>query len=241
VNVSEVDAVTTSLPGDEAARWHAQRVAFQQVVSACVAVSGCEAVTFWGFSDEYSWLNENSAQDALLFDRSDQPKPAYVGVMHGFAGRSPRLGANLVRNADFSAGQEEWSASAGQLTVAPAEGLAGNAACVSGRAVEADGLVQEDLLAALGTGGPHTFSAMVRASAASTVTAAFSISESGEEDVAQSIAFIDVDAGVWTLLNGDLGVGFEGAPDALRLTLSGPDAGVELCVADVALSPLIVD
>jgi hypothetical protein len=73
------------------------------------------------------------------------------------------------------------------------------------------------------------------------VEAALLIEQSGEEDLERLITSIDVEPGAWTLLNGDFGVGFEGTPDAVSLTISGPDAGIDLCVADAMLQPLTVD
>ncbi|WP_437751913.1 endo-1,4-beta-xylanase [Sorangium sp. So ce1389] len=51
VNISELDARTLLLPGTRDSRWQAQRLACQQIAGACVVEPGCEAVTFWGFTD----------------------------------------------------------------------------------------------------------------------------------------------------------------------------------------------
>jgi GH35 family endo-1,4-beta-xylanase len=241
VNISEVDALTSLMPGSQLERWHVQRVAFQQIVSACVAVDGCEAITFWGFSDNYSWLNENSEQDPLLFDRNNQVKPAYEGVVHGLAGRRVRYGTNLLRNGDFSGGDDQWSAAGGQLTVSAAVDRDGNAACVSDREYDTDGLVQADLLSSLTAGTPYSFATMVRTSEASTVEASLLIERDGEENLERNITALDAAGGTWTLLNGDFGFGVDGTPTSVSLTLSGPDADVELCVSDVVLQQVTMD
>ena len=45
-----------------------------------------ESVTFWGLSDDRSWLNsENSAKYPLLFDLNLNPKPAFFGVLQDSA------------------------------------------------------------------------------------------------------------------------------------------------------------
>ena len=45
-----------------------------------------ESVTFWGLSDDRSWLNsENSAKYPLLFDMNLNPKPAFFGVLQDSA------------------------------------------------------------------------------------------------------------------------------------------------------------
>ena len=97
VNVSELDARTLLMPGTQDARWQAQRIAFQQVVGACVVEPACEAITFWGFTDRYSWINaDGDPDDPLPFDRSYMPKPATDGILDGLAGLLPKRGDNLV-------------------------------------------------------------------------------------------------------------------------------------------------
>lgn len=241
VNISEVDARTRAVPGNEASRWQAERVAFQQIVGACAVEPGCEAITFWGVTDQYSWLNDDGPEDGLIYDRSYLEKPAYRGVMDGLAGFLPTRGANRLTNADFAAGSEAWSAVGGQLAVGPAQGRVGNAGCVRGRSGATDGIVQDDLLDDLAVGGPLTFSTWVRASASSTVDASLLITETGAEPYEFNVATIVVPSGAWIELNGNLTLGFEVAPTAIGLKVHGPGAGVELCVADVRLQPLSVD
>jgi len=241
VNISEVDARTKLLPGDQETRWHAQRIAFQQIVGSCTVEPACEAVTFWGFSDNYSWINDEGPEDPLIYDRGNIAKPAYDGVMDGLIGRLPVRGANAVSNADFSSGQTGWSASGGQLSVGAAQGRDGNAACLTGRGSDADGIVQNDLLGAVADGGPMSFAAWVRLSAAATIDAALLIEQSGaasqEFNIATNAA---VPAGTWIELSGYLGLGFEGTPTAVSLKIDGPGSGIELCVADVRLQPLSI-
>ena len=99
-----------AMPGTQDARWAAQRIAFQQVVGACVVEPACEAITFWGFTDRYSWINADAdPDDPLPFDCSYMPKPAYDGVLDGLAGLLPKRGDNLVGNGDFSAGADGWA------------------------------------------------------------------------------------------------------------------------------------
>lgn len=46
-------------------------------------------VTFWGFTDARSWINEagQGLDYPLLIDENYQPKPAYWGVMDALLGR----------------------------------------------------------------------------------------------------------------------------------------------------------
>ena len=240
VNISEVDARTKNVPGSQEARWLMERIAFQQVVGSCVVEPGCEAITFWGVTDNYSWINEEGEEDPLLFDRSYMRKPAYEGALDGFLGLLPVRGANLVANSDFAGGATGWEATAGELTVAAAEGGTGNAACITGRSDVGDGLLQADLLEALQSGGPLAFSAMVRVDAASSVEAALLIVEGGEEREF-NIASRAIAADQWLELSGYLGLGFEQAPSAISLKLYGPASGVGLCATAVQLRPLTVE
>jgi hypothetical protein len=66
-------------------------------------------------------------------------------------------------------------------TSALPNGRDGNAACVSGRTSASDGILQNELLSALGSGGPMAFSAQVRVDSAATVEAALLIVEGGSE------------------------------------------------------------
>lgn len=241
VNISEVDVRDTMLPGTPESRALAQRIAYQQIVGACALEPACEGITFWGFTDNYSWLLDEGDFYPLLFDGSYQKKPAYLGVLDGLAGKLPVRGTNLLTNAAFAEGATAWSVSSGTLTVAAATDREGNAACVDGRAATGDGLVQTDLLGKAPSGGPMSFSAWVRASADATVDASLLLEETGTAATESNIATIKVKANTWTALSGYLGVGFAAAPVSLGLKIHGPEANVQVCVADVALQPLSVE
>jgi endo-1,4-beta-xylanase len=88
VNISEMDMQIATLPGDLPSRLAVQRQAYFDMVSACVAVAGCEAVTFWGFTDRYSWIDSTFGVDdaPLLFDDLLAKKPAYDGVAQALRG-----------------------------------------------------------------------------------------------------------------------------------------------------------
>jgi endo-1,4-beta-xylanase len=71
-----------------------QKVRFHDIVAACVSQPNCTAVTFWGITDKYSWLNDldlgctgTETPRPLLFDDNYQKKPAYSGVMDALLGR----------------------------------------------------------------------------------------------------------------------------------------------------------
>jgi endo-1,4-beta-xylanase len=88
VNISEMDVQIRGLAGDTATRLQRQREVYREVVGVCVAQPRCDAVTFWGFTDAHSWIDEFfGADDPLLFDEEYHAKPAFFGVEDAFLGR----------------------------------------------------------------------------------------------------------------------------------------------------------
>lgn len=238
VNISELDARTLLMPGDGDSRRRAQRIAFQQVVSACVSEPGCEGVTLWGFTDRYTWINDEGGEpdEPLIFDRDYRRKPAYRGVLDGLSGALPALGDNLVSNGDFAAGTEAWAA-AGELSIRAAMDRSGAAACVSDQEA---GLVQEGLLPALAQGGPFSFAAFVRVEAAgeATIDAELVVEDDTGETRTLSVATLTAQGQEWREIAGYVGLGFEPMPSGIALRIFGSSADAELCIADVRLQPL---
>ena len=82
VNISEMDVRIARVPADASARLEEQRRAYHDVVAVCVAEPRCVGVTFWGFTDAHSWVDQAfGPDDPLLFDDSYRAKPAYYGVL----------------------------------------------------------------------------------------------------------------------------------------------------------------
>ena len=241
VNISEADARTVLMPGDRESRWHAQQLAFQQIVGVCATEPACEAITLWGFTDKFTWINDDSPEpdDPLVFDRDYVAKPAYEGVLAGLAGELPTLGENLVANGDFSEGSEGWSVTAGTLDVVDASERSGAAACASERSADTDGLRQTELTQELEQGGALAFSAWVRlGEGEATIEAALNVQTADAESEQLSLASGTARAGEWTQLSGYFGVAFEAEPTAIELVLYGPPAGVEICISDVEIRRL---
>ncbi|WP_437578886.1 endo-1,4-beta-xylanase [Sorangium sp. So ce887] len=241
VNISELDARTLLMPGTRDSRWQAQRLAFQQIVGACVVEPGCEAVTFWGFTDKYSWINDDGEpDDALLYDREYGAKPAYDGALDGLRGLLPVVGENLLQNGDFTGGDAGWVATGGELSVDAAGEREGFAGCVSGRTDASHGLSQGALVEPLSLGGSFSFSSWVRVGGAGdeTVNAALTVTEEGQEPRVLSVATVVAHDSRWIELAGYFSPGVNAAPVRIELTLNGPSADVELCVADVKIQPL---
>ena len=76
-----------------------ERTQYHDIVAACVAQPACAAVTVWGITDKFSWLDisVNSSSNAgcatgqlplpLLWDDNYAKKSAYTGVMDALLGR----------------------------------------------------------------------------------------------------------------------------------------------------------
>lgn len=84
VELTEVDIVLRGT-GSEAARLERQRQDYFDMSSACLAVEACRRITFWGFTDRHSWIN-NAFEPGLAplpFDENYGRKPAYFGLRDG--------------------------------------------------------------------------------------------------------------------------------------------------------------
>jgi endo-1,4-beta-xylanase len=72
-----------------------QQTRFYDIVKACMTLPKCTAVTFWGITDKYSWLNSRTdlgctaseTPRPLLWDDNYGKKLAYTGVMDALLGR----------------------------------------------------------------------------------------------------------------------------------------------------------
>lgn len=84
VNISEMDLSIARYPGELPARLKAQADVYAGIVRACAKEKGFTGVTFWGYSDRYSWLNWRGGKSTkalpLLFDADMKPKPALFAV-----------------------------------------------------------------------------------------------------------------------------------------------------------------
>jgi endo-1,4-beta-xylanase len=92
IHITEMDVLTEGLPGSQAERLEAQARLYGEIVTACLAVTACRAIVFWGATDHHSWIPQFTGEpDApLLFDHDGRPKPAYAAV--AAAVRSRRRG-----------------------------------------------------------------------------------------------------------------------------------------------------
>jgi endo-1,4-beta-xylanase len=95
VNISELDVSLCSVSGDQATKFEVQRQRYREVVATCLAASKCHAVTLWGVTDKYSWLNKfapctNPDQTGnpwgLPWDDAYAKKPAWAGIVDALRG-----------------------------------------------------------------------------------------------------------------------------------------------------------
>ena len=87
VQITELD-IRTSTPASAAAL-QTQAQNYRDVFALCVQQPACDMIVMWGFTDRSSWIPSTFAGqgDALLFDASFQPKPAYTSVLDYLSGR----------------------------------------------------------------------------------------------------------------------------------------------------------
>ncbi len=94
VEITEMDVPVGEMHGELAQKLAQQERLTHDIVAACVAVSGCSGVTFWGFTDRYSWLNAprwarlfgRGPHRPLPFDEAYAAKPMAAGIAAALAG-----------------------------------------------------------------------------------------------------------------------------------------------------------
>jgi len=113
VNISELDVQVRNVIGTRADKLALQKQIYHRVVAACTATPLCEAVTTWGYTDKYSWIDATfGADDPLELDDNYGRKPAYYAMVDGFEGvpTDPEgTPPNLIANSSFEVGSDGWS------------------------------------------------------------------------------------------------------------------------------------
>jgi len=95
VELTEMDVPVGEIEGADAQKLEQQRMLTHDIVAACVAVPQCSGITFWGFTDRYSWLNDprwgalrgRLPHRPLPFDADYRPKPMVAAIGEALAGR----------------------------------------------------------------------------------------------------------------------------------------------------------
>lgn len=85
VAITELD-IRMTLPAT-AAKLAQQKTDYQNVIKACKNVKACVGVTIWDITDKYSWIPSvfPGQGAALPWDENLKKKPAYDGIVAGFA------------------------------------------------------------------------------------------------------------------------------------------------------------
>jgi endo-1,4-beta-xylanase len=83
VNISEMDVRVSNVDATPERKLSVQREVYHDVVAICATEPECDAVTFWGFTDAFTWVDSFFGPNnyPLLFDRHYEKKPAYFGVL----------------------------------------------------------------------------------------------------------------------------------------------------------------
>jgi len=60
---------------------------YKNIIEKCMAQPAVKGIQFWGFTDKYSWVpgTFSGRDNALLFDKNYNPKPAYYAVQSALA------------------------------------------------------------------------------------------------------------------------------------------------------------
>ncbi len=257
VNISELDVRIANLPWDQATSLAIQKQVYHRVVDACMMVAGCEAVTTWGLTDRYSFVDiAFGPDDPLQLDEEYGRKPAYYGMIDGFVGLdsdSFNDKPNLVANGSFEAGVDGWFALGdGEISREKSRGVRG-ARGLTGRSIlQSSGRTQTyngpalDLLDQLSPNQNYDVSALVsikgkpsvgdRRSRFDDARVTVQLQCAGEDLQFIGIAQTEVKRRRWGRLAGSFST-----PDCELQTaimyVEGPKPGVSLLVDDVSVRP----
>jgi hypothetical protein len=80
--VTELDIRITT-PTDQA-ELTKQGEYYREYLETCLAIPACRTFMIWGFTDKHSWIPGTfpGTSDALIFNSSYQPKPAYTSLLN---------------------------------------------------------------------------------------------------------------------------------------------------------------
>jgi GH35 family endo-1,4-beta-xylanase len=240
VNISELDVRTIEVPGTRAQRRGAQAIAYQEVASACATTAACEAVTLWGFTDAYSWIDEEfGSDDPLPFDEQYAKKPAYAGLLAGLSGTRLQTSANVTPQGSCES-LAGWTVFAGGTLELVSSGRHGAACRVSARTQPYHG-PSLALTGQVQQGDTLRVTAHARLNLAGSVRMTLKKVEAGKSEYI-SLASGAADSSGWTLLSGNVTVGWQTPPSELVLYFESPALSggtyANLFVDDVAVRVL---
>jgi endo-1,4-beta-xylanase len=243
INISELDVQVRNVIASRADKLALEKQIYHRVVAACAATPACEAVTTWGFTDKYSWIDTTfGADDPLEFDDNIQRKPAYYAMVDGFAGIVPDpegTPPNLIANGSFEAGTDGWFGfGIPSVAVAKRAHTGDHAILAAGRTDSSQGPAI-DVTSVLRSGFIYDASAFVslkhdKHDAAQPVQLSAKVTCQGAAPTFITIASGTALKHEYTSLEGTLTLPLCPITEAI-LYVQGPPAEVDLLVDDVAL------
>jgi GH35 family endo-1,4-beta-xylanase len=247
VHISEMDVQIRHLQGPDTERLLAQAMTYYDVTAACVQVAGCEQLSFWGFTDRYSWIDDAyGADDPLLYDDDLVAKPAREAVHEALLGL-PMTGCEESRlhNGDFESGTDGWHTWGSTLSTVTDPVYSGSSASLStDRTSYWQGPVQS-VIDSIGNGLFYEGRAWVRlanAESAGMLMTLQWVDDAGEHW--STVATVTANDEEWTEISGLVDFGVErttGTITQANLYLEGPDAGVDFYADAVTLQPVCPD
>jgi endo-1,4-beta-xylanase len=86
IYITELDVDLRNIKGSDSERFALQASLYGNLMDAIVKSGVCQHISFWGFGDKYSWLeqaqfNGSPLAEPTLFDDELKPKPAYFAVL----------------------------------------------------------------------------------------------------------------------------------------------------------------
>jgi endo-1,4-beta-xylanase len=240
VNISELDVRTTEVPGTSQERLAAQAVTYQELASACAAEPACDALTLWGFTDAYSWIDSYfGPDDPLIFDEDFAKKPAYAALHAGLSGMAPQASQNVFAAGDCeSLGGWNVFGGAGTLSAEPA-GRSGQACRVSGRAQSYQG-PSVPLAAFAMQGTTLRITAYAKASIAGARVNMTVKQTAGGTDTYIGLSSRLVRDDDWSLFSGVIALGWNGPPSELTLFFESPAVSPGV-FADILVDDLSIE
>ncbi len=243
INISELDVQVRNVIGSRADKLALEKQIFHRAVAACAATEACEAVTTWGFTDKYSWIDATfGPDDPLEFDDNIQKKPAYYGMVDGFEGIAPDAEGtppNLIANGSFEAGTDGWFGfGIPSVTIAKRAHTGDRAVLATGRTDTFQGPAS-DVTAVVRSGFIYEASAFVslkhdQHDAAQPIQLSAKVTCQGAAPTFITAASGTAMKHEYTALDGTLTLPLCPITEAI-LYVQGPPAGVDLLVDDVAL------
>lgn len=245
VNISELDVRTIEVPGTKAQRLASQAITYREVAAACALERACEAVTLWGFTDAYSWIDsEYGADDPLPWNEAYDMKPAHAALLAGLAGRPAKTGPELVVDGGCETGTG-WSGFGGATVGVVANGRTGNACRATARSETHHG-PGVSLTGKVPRGATVSVRGYARLASPSggRISVILKKIEPGVADEYWNLDTRAVPDGAWTLLSANFTLGFATTPSELTLYFESPAVDAQfpnLLVDDVTVKILNAD